>query len=58
MSSIDDYITVSAFASLIGVSVQAIHKAIAKNTIKDVTRIGPLLVIHKSEVRKFKEYRS
>lgn len=49
-----DYIPVSEFVKLAGVTRQAIHLAKDEGRIKKFKKIGPIFLIHKSEVKKFK----
>jgi excisionase family DNA binding protein len=53
-----EYMTMTQFADEVGISRQAVHKAINKGRIKKVERIGEIILIHKSEVTKFKKARS
>lgn len=55
MSKMEDYVTVTVFAESTGVTVQAVHKAMEKKRIKDFKRIGPIYLIHRSEIQNFKE---
>jgi len=54
MSKLENYITVSEFASQSGVSVQAIHKAMKQQRIKDYKRMGSVYVIARAEIAKYK----
>lgn len=53
----ESYILVSEFAEAVGVTVQAVHKAMKEKRITDFKRMGPLWLVHKSEIQKFKENR-
>jgi len=58
MTKMESYILVSEFAEVVGVTVQAIHKAMKQGRIKDTKRMGPYWLISKSEIQKFKESRA
>ena len=58
MSKMESYILVSEFAEAVGLTVQAIHKAMKQGRIKDVKRMGPFWLINRAEVQKFKEGRA
>ncbi len=49
-----DFILISEFAKRVSVSVQAVHKAMKAGRISRVQRLGPLWLVHTSELRKFK----
>lgn len=50
------YLTVPEFAKELGISRQAIHKAIEKGRIKKVERLSErVMVIHESELKRFKK---
>ncbi len=55
----EQYILVSEFAKAVGISVQAVHKAMFDSKrIKKKKRLGPVWLIHSSELQKFKKARS
>ena len=47
-------ILISQFAKRAGVTVQAIHKAMKAKRLTRVERLGPVWLIHPSELKKFK----
>jgi hypothetical protein len=49
-----EYILISEFAKKAGISRQAVHKAMHAKRITDFKRLGPLWLIHTSEIKKFK----
>lgn len=57
VTKLEDYITVSEFAERVGVSVQAIHKAIKAGRIKGHKRFGYVFLINKNEAGLFKKDR-
>ncbi len=57
MTKMESYILISEFAEAVGVTVQAIHKAVKQGRIKDTKRMGQFWLIHKSEIQRFKENR-
>ena len=57
MSKMENYILVSEFAKTIGISVQAVHKAMKEKRISDYKRIGNFYLIHRSEIQAFKANR-
>lgn len=57
MAKMEDYVTVTVFSESTGVTVQAVHKAMQQRRIKDFKRLGPIWLIHKSEIQRFKESR-
>jgi len=54
MAKLEDYMTVSEFAGLAGVSVQAIHKAMKEKRIKDFQRVGSVYLIGSKELNPYK----
>jgi len=50
----DGMILIREFAKRAGVSVQAIHKAMKAGRLVRVERLGPVWLIHTSELKKFK----
>jgi len=57
MTKLENYITVSDFATQAGVSVQAVHKALNAARIKDFKRIGSIYLIGRAELTSYKEKR-
>ena len=55
MVKLENYITVSDFAKMAGVSTRAIHKAMKDKRIKDVKRVGYIYLINRSEIASYKE---
>lgn len=50
-----DFILISEFAKRAGVSVQAVHKAMKAGRLSRVQRLGPIWLVHTSELVKFKK---
>ena len=53
MANISTYMSIKEFATSIGISVQAVHKAIKKGRIKDFQRVGYVYLISRKEIKKF-----
>ena len=49
-----DFILISEFAKRANVTVQAVHKAMKAGRISRVQRLGPVWLVHTSELKKFK----
>lgn len=49
-----DFILISEFAKKANVTVQAIHKAMKAGRIIKVERLGPVWLVHTSELKQFK----
>ena len=54
MPNISAYMSVKEFSKLVGVTVQAVHKAIKAGRVKQCKRIGYVYLIGSGEVKKFK----
>jgi predicted DNA-binding protein YlxM (UPF0122 family) len=51
---IKDFILISEFAKRANVTVQAVYKAIKAGRITKVEAVGPLHLVHTSELKQFK----
>jgi len=57
MTKMEDYITVTEFAKAVGVTVQAVHLAMREKRISDFMKVGPIYVIHRTEIERFRDNR-
>lgn len=53
MADISEYISVAEFAERFKISEEAVRKAIRECRIRNVTKVGKLYAIHKSEILKW-----
>lgn len=53
MKNLTHYMSVRDFAAKVGVSVQAVHKAIKAGRVKDFKRIGYVYLINRAEAKRF-----
>ena len=54
MTKLEDYVTVSEFSKLVGISVQAVHKAMRTGRISRHQRVGSIYLIDRNEVTRFR----
>lgn len=53
----ENYMTVSEFAKRISITPQAVHQAMREKRISDFMRVGPIYLIHRDEVERYRRTR-
>lgn len=53
MKNLSKYMSVKEFAAAVGISVQAVHKAIRSGRLKNYERIGFMFLISRNECKSF-----
>ena len=55
MKILSRYMSIKEFSEAAGISVQAVHKAIKSERIKDFQRVGYVYLIGRNEILKLKK---
>jgi len=57
MTKMENYMTVSEFAKTIGITPQAVHQAMREKRVSDFMRVGPIYLIHRDEIERYRRVR-